>query len=354
MSLRHYRLFTNRIVVIILNETPDFPAFFLFFDWLMNINNKKKRNMVNRGLTSLGDTGVNLTNGPLGHDQKESPMRNLLKCSSIVGIVCLGVTSIAHSADLDKIISPLNAPTIKPVEVGNGWYLRGDIGYTAKQTYDPPNFSTFSVANGYRAGTVTSRSFKDDFSLGGGIGYQFTDMFRGDVTLDLIKGDFALGGTGLDTCAAASPVGTTCNISTGGRYDNYMAMVNGYMDLGTISGFTPYIGAGAGYTKVSYRDVSSTGACVDGGGVCGTTADVTASHSGHSEWRKTWALMAGMSYDLNNQVKVDLGYKYSNIEAGTMYGYNSDAAALGASGAQANDGGFERHEVRLGVRLSAW
>ena len=310
--------------------------------------------MVNRGLTCLGDIGCNLKNEPFGHDQKEMPMRNVIKYSSLVGILCLGISSAAQAADLDRIISPLNAPTIKPVEVGNGWYLRGDIGYAAKQENDAPSFNTFSVANSYRAGTVTSNSFEDDFSLGGGIGYRFTDMFRGDVTLDLIKGDFGIAGTGLDQCASTSPVSTTCSINTTGQYDNYMAMVNGYMDLGTIAGFTPYIGAGAGFTKVKYGEVTSTGTCVDGGGTCGATAAVSSSHSGTSDWRKTWALMAGMSYDLNDQIKVDLGYKYSNVEAGSIYGYNSDATALGASGAQATDGGFERHEVRLGMRLSTW
>lgn len=293
-------------------------------------------------------------NGPFGHDQKESPMRNVLKYTSLVGIFCLGMSSVTHAADLDRIITPLNAPTIKPVEVGNGWYLRGDIGYTAKQENDAPTFNTFSVANSYRAGTVTSSSFEDDFSLGGGIGYRFTDMFRGDVTLDFVKGGFSKNGTGLDQCASTSPTSTTCSISTSGQYDNYMAMVNGYVDLGTIAGFTPYIGAGAGFTKVKYGEVTSTGTCVDGGGTCGTTADVTSSHSGNSDWRKTWALMAGLSYDLNDQIKVDLGYKYSNVDAGDIYGYNADAAALGASGSQGSDGGFERHEVRLGMRLSTW
>lgn len=302
----------------------------------------------------MGDTGHNLMNGPFGHDQKESPMRQFLKCSSLVGIVCLGFVSAAPAADLDKIISPLNAPTIKPVEVGNGWYLRGDIGYTAEQKYDAPTFNTFSVANNYRAGTVTSHSFKDDFSIGGGIGYQFTDMFRGDVTLDLIKGGFSMSGTGLDQCASTSPVGTTCSMTTGAQYDHYMAMVNGYLDLGTISGFTPYVGAGAGYTKVTYGGVTTTGTCVDGAGTCGTTAAVTSTHAGNSEWRPTWAVMAGMSYDLNEQVKFDLGYKYSNIGSGSMYGYDADATALGATGSQATDGGFERHEVRLGMRLSTW
>lgn len=293
-------------------------------------------------------------NGPFGHDQKESPMRNVLKYTSLVGIFCLGMSSVTHAADLDRIITPLNAPTIKPVEVGNGWYLRGDIGYTAKQENDAPTFNTFSVANSYRAGTVTSSSFEDDFSLGGGIGYRFTDMFRGDVTLDFVKGGFSKNGTGLDQCASTSPTSTTCSISTSGQYDNYMAMVNGYVDLGTIAGFTPYLGAGAGFTKVKYGEVTSTGTCVDGGGTCGTTADVTSSHTGNSDWRKTWALMAGLSYDLNEQVKVDLGYKYSNVEAGDIYGYNADATALGASGTQGRDGGFERHEVRLGMRLSTW
>lgn len=281
-------------------------------------------------------------------------MRNQIICSTLVSILCAGMSTAAFAADLDKIVSLPNAPMMKPVEVGNGWYLRGDVGYTGKLSREEPTFNTFSVANNYRAGTVTGSSVSDDISAGIGIGYIFSDLIRADATLDVFKGGFTTNGTGLDTCAIASPANTSCSFSKTGEYRNYMAMANAYVDLGTISGFTPYVGAGAGFTKVQYRTATSVGTCVDGIGACGTMANVISSHTGQSEWRKTWALMAGVSYDLTHNVKIDLGYKYSKIGSGDNYAYNAEAITAGAVGSQGRDGGFERHEIRAGMRFAAW
>ena len=64
--------------------------------------------------------------------------------------------------------------------------------------------------------------------------------------------------------------------------------------------------------------------------------------------------MAGLSYDITENLKLDVGYRYQNIDSGPMFGYDSDSQLAGASGVQAYDRGFETHEIRAGLRYELW
>lgn len=280
-------------------------------------------------------------------------MQTKLKLSALAATLCFGISSPSFAADLDSIISLPSAPTIKPVEVGNGWYLRGDIGYTAKLSSGPNTFNTYSAANGYRAGTVSGQSYKDHVSGGVGVGYKLNDLLRVDGTLDIIRGNFSGSGTGLEPCVGG-PASTTCSYTSSAKYSNYMAMANAYIDLGTVSGFTPYVGAGVGLTRVNWGTTTALGTCVNGGGVCGATAIASSSHAGKPNWRRTWALMSGVSYDISDKMKLDLGYRYSRIDGGDAFSYDTASTTAGALGSQGRDGGLDRHEIRAGLRVSTW
>ena len=60
--------------------------------------------------------------------------------------------------------------------------------------------------------------------------------------------------------------------------------------------------------------------------------------------------MAGVAYDLNENFKVDVGYKYRHIDGGGMFDWDSASAAAGARGTQGSHGDIEQHEVRVGLR----
>ena len=55
--------------------------------------------------------------------------------------------------------------------------------------------------------------------------------------------------------------------------------------------------------------------------------------------------MAGVSYALTDRVKLDLGYRYSDMAGGDMFR---------AGAARGEDDGFARHEFRAGVRVALW
>ena len=131
-------------------------------------------------------------------------------------------------------------------------------------------------------------------------------------------------------------------------------MANGYLDLGTYVGITPYVGGGVGYSHVSWSNLNDRFFCVDDANLCTVGPAGTDTHRGVSDWRFTYALMAGVAYDLTPDLKVDLGYKYRHIDGGDMFRWPFDKAAAGATGIQGKDGGLSQHEIRVGLRYEIW
>ena len=261
-------------------------------------------------------------------------------------------TGVAQAADYDPPIIIDEAPDVVPVEIGSGWYLRGDIGYSLKTSAgDPYVYRTFDGVN-YGSAAFDSVSLSEDFSFGIGAGYSFTDWLRADVTVDRFSASFS-GTTSSAAPCPGSPAGTTCRSEDASELTGYSVLLNGYVDLGTYVGFTPYVGAGVGYTYLRWDDLANNAYC--SGAACPTPASVgTSTHGGESDWRFTYALMAGMSYDFSNNMKVDLGYRYRNVDGGDMFGWDAATAAAGATGVQGTDSDLSSHEIRIGLRYELW
>ncbi|MBW3096287.1 outer membrane protein [Pseudohoeflea coraliihabitans] len=265
-----------------------------------------------------------------------------------------GFAGPALAADLDAILYSPNLPVTQPVEIGNGWYLRGDFGYSlssegAASEYTSVVVSPFATSSD----TYTSSGLSDEWSGGVGVGYRFTEYLRTDATVDFGQGRF--GGTrDSATPCLGEPTGTTCPSTDSGDYTTMSLLANGYVDLGTYAGFTPYVGAGAGMARVRWGTITNSSLCSDGTGTCASSTTETYEHPGEDSWRFTYALMAGMSYSLSKNLQLDLGYRYQKINSGEMFGFDSTSTAAGASGTQAYDNGFEKHEIRAGLRYSLW
>ncbi len=260
----------------------------------------------------------------------------------------------AQAADMDLPVYVEDAPEYVPVEIGSGWYLRGDIGYSFATGGGPATYRTFNPGPAtYTNNTFATTDFESDMNYSVGFGYQYNDWLRTDVTLDRFKGDF----DGTTTSAVPCPggvLGTTCRSEEASQFTAYSTMLNGYFDLGTFSGFTPYVGGGAGVTRVSWGNLTSNTYCVDGAVICGAGLVATTAHNGMSSWRFTYALMAGVAYDATDNLKIDLGYKYRKIASGPMFQFDAASMGVGATGTQGTDGGIENHVVTLGVRYALW
>ncbi len=125
-------------------------------------------------------------------------------------------------------------------------------------------------------------------------------------------------------------------------------MGNAYVDLGTVAGFTPYVGAGLGAVHVDYGDVSGAATC-PGVSPCAASG-LAASYGGEESWRFAYAVSAGVSYDVTDKITIDTGYRYLNVDGGDAYRF---APATGPM-LVAEDDGFDRHTIRAGLRFKFW
>ncbi|SDA83544.1 Opacity protein [Sinorhizobium sp. NFACC03] len=269
-------------------------------------------------------------------------------CGAAFGAGLL-LSGAALAADEDL----LNAPeiTIEKETVGtSAIYLRGDIGYAPWRGEGDPYYRTFGAGTlTYDSVSFDNARFDKPFSGSLGVGYQFTDTFRADLTADYFEGRFSGSSSSASPCVGQG-AGTSCAFSTGADYSALGLMANAYVDFGTLAGFTPYVGGGIGATRLNWDTAIERATCVAGGGACGGSPTST-SYEGRDSWRFTYALMAGVSYDLSEQLKLDVGYRYSHIADGEMFGFGAEAL-VGAAGDKGFDDGLSRHEIRAGLRFS--
>lgn len=279
----------------------------------------------------------------------------MFRCIVPLGIAAFAglVATSAVASDLDII----NAPEIDVSQstVAEGWYIRGDLGYSGWMKGANPDYTVYSPG-----GTVFSREsfdserFSKSFSYGVGMGYQFNNFLRADLTTDFFNGDLS-GKSNINLpCSGSQPAGTSCGFNHKAEYSAINVMANGYVDLGTYAGITPYVGAGAGVTNLRWGDLNTRTYCEAGSSLCNDDEYVEGKLRGYDSWRFTYALMAGASVDLTNRVKFDLGYRFSDTAGGDMFRYGATEQGWGASGAKGRDEGFQKHEIRAGIRVTTW
>jgi opacity protein-like surface antigen len=233
-------------------------------------------------------------------------MRKLVTSFSVAAALAAAASAIpASAADLDAPMIIQDAPLYTPVEVGSGWYLRGDVTYNLDESaYD---FTLLGV-----------EAENDRFGGSIGIGYHFSDLFRADLNLAYVSHDEYLYDDGVDVLSAENRV--------------LGAMVNGYLDLGTFVGLTPYVGAGAGLLYSKHEvDVDSPTLGLDY-----AAAD--------RQFAFAYALNAGVNYQLTRNVSLDVGYQYLSSP-----GLEYVNVATGAI-----EDGVDYHQLKVGLRYDLW
>ena len=216
----------------------------------------------------------------------------------VVGVMAGGT---ALAADMPDSWAPPPAPPTSVWPLNGNWYLRGDLGYAWG------HIGSAQAAPGFP--DPTDNKFGSSFIGGIGAGYK-GGWLRTDITLDYSR--FKYSGTFEPAGDASAKVGVLT------------ALFNGYLDLGTWYGLTPYIGAGAGAALVKLTDFQST--------ALPPSAD-------SSDWRFAWAGMAGVAWAVSPNVQIDFGYRYLDV----------GKVRSGAPG-EVTFNNVAGHEVRLGVR----
>lgn len=211
----------------------------------------------------------------------------------------------AVAADYDPPILVDNAPEYVPVEVGSGWYLRGDIAYNLNDpVYD------FTLFGEETENTRVNGSI--------GVGYHFNDYLRGEFNLGFVSRDTFDYSDAINTVSAENTV--------------WSGMVNGYVDLGTVAGLTPYVGAGLGLLYSSQKlDINAPGIPL--------FVDIE-----DRQYEFAYSLGAGVNYQLSRNVSMDLGYQYLSSPA--LKYVNLDTGLI--------DEGVDYHQIKVGLRYDLW
>lgn len=249
-----------------------------------------------------------------------------LSSSAIVASVALAVLPAvpAMAADYEPPIIIDDAPEYVPVEIGSGWYLRGDLAYNFDKPFRNLSFEGPTVANPAYDETHTAISGSI------GAGYHFSDYFRADLNLGFLsKNDQRL--------AYSAPGVSTTTV----RVENeaWTAMANAFVDLGTYVGLTPYLGAGIGLVygerDQSYR-IDYVTPPPDDIFLADTKNQVTYAYT----------LNAGVSYRMSPNVSLDLGYQYFSAP-------NLEYSEISA-GVPVVSKGVDIHQVKVGLRYDLW
>ncbi|WP_430511154.1 outer membrane protein [Pannonibacter phragmitetus] len=253
-------------------------------------------------------------------------MGSVFKQLSLASCVIF-ISQAALAADLAMDLPPPVIEHIPEVPATGGWYLRGDIGYKIYQA--PKGSFSDPVIGDLR---FNRNGMNDTVVIGAGVGYKFNDYLRSDLTLDYEPSAKYTGYAPCNLCTGSNSSRETSNI------DVWTLMLNGYLDVGTWNGFTPYVGAGVGAAYVNVNDTKSF-----------NPNGVNTSYDGSSgKWNFAWALMAGTSYAVSPNWDIDLGYRYKNLGEARSVRLNN--VGTGQSRIKYKD--LAAHEVRLGVRYN--
>ena len=267
-------------------------------------------------------------------------------------VVLAGLATAAPAAAADLAMPNISYPAVEgptALEVGTNWYLRGDVGVALPTA---PSFTLpYLSGNDFQTTAISGANGSTaDFAGGLGVGYRVTDYLRLDATWTYWQGPErtrslnAVCPYAFTPWPAAAPTGylwdttQTCAGSANLRQHNNTFLANAYVDLGTYSGFAPYVGGGVGANmnavQTSSGFVETNGGFTPysisyGGGAPNVWVNalgqplspqpstVFASQAwtrsiNQTNWRFAWALAAGIGYQITPSITLDVGYRYLN------------------------------------------
>jgi len=284
----------------------------------------------------------------------------------LAGATLVAASSLAGAADLlppaPAELPP--APAVGAAEFG-GWYLRGDIGVGINAGAINPSISPDPIATGRASGflsanatnTFNNTTLSSSAMFDVGVGYAVNNWFRMDVT-----GEYR-GGGHLQTLETLNdptfPTGTgSAQFADFYRGDvsSYIGLLNGYADLGSWSGISPFVGAGIGFAYNRLAGLTDIGQANPG---TGATSPAGGYFANGSKTSFAWALMAGLDFDVTQNLKMELGYRYldygsvrsggSNCLNGTGLNGGFSPANCGGSANVLSTGRLASNDFRLGL-----
>lgn len=268
---------------------------------------------------------------------------------SFIVLAALLAAGTAEAADLysPAHMHQLGAPYAAESPLRH-YYVRGDVG-VARHSLGA--LSQAELAE--NGGSFISKSIEDAALVGAGFGWQVNRHLRFDFT-----GEYRArtGIAALDNLKAtiANPDGDLiANTHYTGNLSAIVGLLNGYIDLATWRGITPYVGGGIGFARTSMSGFTTMSAATFTDATSGEFSTQLSSGTGgaKSEINLAWALMAGISVDIGNRAKLDLGYRYLNLGSNLAATTGLLDCVCGPVGQPLKVADLDAHEFRVGIRV---
>jgi opacity protein-like surface antigen len=169
----------------------------------------------------------------------------------------------------------------------------------------------------------------DGWSCDFGVGHYVGQHVRVDATVEY-RSEFKVEGF------ADFAVPNSLNQRT--DIESIVTLFNAYWDFGDHFGWTPYVGAGIGFAHNEMDDAF--------------VSDSGFRTQGDDKWDFAWALMAGASAPVAEDVLFDIGYRYINFGTASTSttGLNIGGATNTVPPVRVVD--MDAHEIRLGFRYN--
>lgn len=219
--------------------------------------------------------------------------------SKIVVALAALLCASAPASAVDSVFAEVGSNAEMIVfEPTSNWYLIGNISYVpSSPVYD------FSL------GDLESQTRR--FGYGTGTGYRFSDRLRADLTMNYVISDWYADADG-------------ANVT--GRHKIWSSLLSGYVDLGTYSGFTPYVGAGVG----AMRTIDT---------MRRSLPDPTPFMKS-TQTELAYSLNAGVGYRMSDSVTLDIGYQFLASPKTEYLDFSSMTV----------DSGVQQHLIKVGLR----
>lgn len=246
-------------------------------------------------------------------------MSYLVKGAVVAAATILMGSNAAMAADL-----PVEEIIVEPEVIYQApeYYTRIDCSYAfmvKPDMYVGSPEEHFVQKNG---GRITN---DDGWACGVGLGYQYNEYLRADVTFEY-RGPFDV--EGIRDPSVSGSQGQKTDIQS------LVTLVNAYVDLGKYGKFTPYVGGGIGFAYNIMDDVLLPETGFETGGDNKTSF--------------AWALMAGTEVDLTERLSLDVGYRYLNFGEARSSTSGSDGSTVPTITVK----DLEAHEIRVGLRYA--
>ena len=224
-------------------------------------------------------------------------------------------------------------PNLATAHDDEGWYLRGNLGYGIHTDVDLTGGLDSSFhGNGLQSEGNVAGSL--------GLGYQLGNNWRVEGDLDSLWTDLG---------SISQIPGTSAKLRTSSL------MLNAIYDFDEFGDWAPYVGAGAGIVRAkgdfAAHDflnpaLSTNPACVGGRtSGQGETCIVSDEDTGVG-----WQLLAGLGYDISENLKWDTHYTYRDVSNLDFDGDRVNLITNGANAFSTNATGIGSHSLVTGFR----